>query len=261
MPRQALSQYERARDGLQEVRRLDPAWNRESVLRIERDCTREIEGLREFCALSDGRLAEALSRFTLQQAADPFSSRPFVEIGDFYFGERDYDNAMRQYDEALKRDPGDIAVQMNIARIHSRRGDLDKAKQIYQKIIAASPDLAVAHYNLGGIYFRLKKPTYALREYTRALEIQPDYPAAHNAIGVLCKQLRRYDEAVMHFKNAIALDPGYAAAYENLGLAYMAKNNYPTALNYLRKAVDLFGPESPEGRAIAAGIKRMRRYR
>lgn len=261
MSRQALSEYEGALDCIRQIRERDNRWNEDSVSALEQACAAGEESLRETRALRDLRVADALARFAMQQAADGASAKPHLELGDFYFGEREYADAMRQYEEVLRKEPGNISAQMNIARIHSRMGDYEAAEQLYCRIIAANPENPAAHYNLGSVYFRTKKPTYAMREYERALELRPDYPEAHNAIGILCKQLRRYDEAIAHFRTAIDLRPDYAAAYQNLGLAMMGKNNYPSAVSYLRRAIELFGPESPEGQAIAEGLKRMRRYR
>ncbi|MCX6357607.1 MAG: tetratricopeptide repeat protein [Candidatus Aureabacteria bacterium] len=261
MPRQALTEYEGALWCLERIKATDAGWNRDSMRTLERVIRREIDALNAELRLGDARAAEAISRFTTRRAADPSSPAPYAELGDFYFERGEYANAMRQYLEALDKDRGDVGVLINIARIHSRAGQLGKAKGLYQNIIIARPDLAVAHYNLGSIYFRQKKPTYALREYLRAVELQPTYPDAYNALGLVNKQLGHYDQAIVYFKTAIEQQPDHAAAYENLGLTFMANNNYPTAVNYLKKAIELFGPESPRGKAIADGMRHMHHYR
>lgn len=261
MLRQAVTEYRLALDYLEKARTASPSWNKDSMDTLMQSCRGELTALGEVVRLRDLRESEAIAGFVARRAADPTSGAPFANLGNFYFGEGEYARALTQYIESLTREPGNLEVQMNLARIYSRTGNLEKAKRAYGRIIAANPDLAVVHYNLGGIYFRQKKPTYAMREYTRALELQPDYADAYNALGVLNKQLRHYDQAIAYFQSAIAFAPDHAAAHENMGLTFMEKNNYPTAINYLQRAIELFGPESPRGIAIADGLKHMHRYR
>lgn len=259
MARQAFVTYEQAIGALDEIRRMDPLWNVASVRECRESCRAEMGQLAGRLKLRDLREGEAIERFIARRAAHPQSTAPYAELGDFYFNEHEYDNAMAQYREALLREPSNVPVQISMAQILSRTGDYEWARQIYAGILEANPDLAVVHYNLGGIYFMMQNPTGAYREYTRAIELDRDSPDTCNALGVVCKQLKRYDQAEAHLKNAIRIDPNYAPAYYNLGLVFTEKNNPSNALTYFQRAIDLFGPESPRGREIADIIRNRRR--
>lgn len=256
---QSFTKYRQALDTLDEIRKIDPFWNaatvRERALAV-RDKTARIQ---ERITRRNLRQSEALDRFLAARAADPRAAAPWAALGDFYFNEHEFEQALANYREALQREPSNVAVLVSLGQVYSRVGNFEQARRIYARLIDANPDLAVAHYNLGGIYFRMKKPTYALREYTRALELEPSSANTLNALGVVCKQLKHYDEAEMHLKEAIRVAPGYAPAYYNLGLVFMEKHNYANATTYLQRAIDLFGPESPRGRAIAELLRNRRR--
>lgn len=257
--RAALVAFEDALRTLEEIKGIDLFWNTGAVRERELATRDRIARLGEKVGMRDLRHGEALERFVAGRAADPHAAAPYAALGDFYFNEHEYEDALLQYREALLREPSNVGVLIGVAQVHSRRGDFEKARRIYARILEANPDLAVIHYNLGGIYFRMQRPTFALREYTRALELEPDSLHTLNALGVTCKQLKRYDQAEAHFKNAIRVDPGYAPAYYNLGLVFMEKHNYPNATTYLQRALDLFGPESPRGKAIAELLRSRRR--
>lgn len=259
LDRQALVAYEQARGALDEIGKMDPSWNAESVLAARERCRAGMERLSGELRRRDLREGAAIERFIASHTADPRSAAPYAALGDFYLNEHEYGNAMGQYREALLREPANVPVQIGMAQIFSRRGDFERARRIYAGIIEVNPDLAVVHYNLGGIYFRMQKPTFALREYMRALELEPESPHALNALGVVCKQLKRYDQAEHHLKEAIRIAPGYAPAYYNLGLVFTEKKNPSTALAYFQRAIDLFGPESPRGREIAELVHARRR--
>jgi tetratricopeptide (TPR) repeat protein len=259
--REAILRYERAMSYLERIKELQPDWNTGAVFQLVSKCKRATAELNKQIGLTDQRAAEAIARFEIQHTDNSYSAGPFIELGDFYFDEGEYDDSLTQYQEALIREPGNVTAQMNMGRLYSRIGNFDKAIEIYKALIETNPNLAIAHYNLAGVYFRNEKPTYAIREYKSALELDPFNPEIHNALGLVYKQLRQYDQAIIHFKNAININPYHPAANYNLGITFMAKNNYPTALNYLKRAREIFGKESPMGKAISSGIKRMHRYR
>ena len=257
----AMTKYESVIEHINDIRETKPYWSREPMLKIEITCKRAMKRVGEQLMAKDLRVAEAIAKFSKKHAADADSAGPYIELANFYFfSEGDYNNAMKQYQEALLKDRGNVEVQINIARIYSRIGDYESAKNLYGKILKARPGISIVHYNLGGIYFKENMPTYAVREYTRALELNPDSHEAHNALGLVYKQLGQYDRAVPHFKNAILLNPNFASAYYNLGLTFIAKNNFPTGITYLNRAIEIIGPESPMGREIASSLRRIRRY-
>lgn len=256
---QAFTKYRQALDALDEIRKIDPFWNADAVGERALAVRDKTERLKEKITRRGLRRGEAFDRFLAARAGDPLAAGPWADLGDFFFNEHDFEEAIAHYREALQREPSNPAVLVRMGQVYSRVGNLEQARRIYARLIEANPDLAVAHYNLGGIYFRMKKPTYAIREYTRALEIEPRSVHTLNALGVACKQLKHYDEAEMRLKQAIRIDPGYAPAYYNLGLVFMERHNYPNATSYLQRAIDLFGPDSPRGRTIAELLRSRRR--
>lgn len=258
---QALKSYEQALDTLAEIKKIDLFWNAAPIRERELVTRNKVERLKDTIRMRDLRQSEALERFIAAHAAAPMAAGPYADLGDFYFNEHEYQDAMVQYREAILREPSNVEVLIRMAQVFSRMGNFEKARQIYAQILDVNPDLAAVHYNLGGIYFRMQKPTFALREYTRALELEPGSVHTLNALGVTCKQLKHYDEAEGYFKKAIQVNPDYAPAYYNLGLVFMEKHNYPNATSYLQRAIDLFGPRSPRGRAIAELIRNRRRAR
>jgi len=51
-----------------------------------------------------------------------------VEVGDYYFGERNYDGSLLRYQDALEEKPGDLAIYVRLGRA------LEKLNQIPQAI-------------------------------------------------------------------------------------------------------------------------------
>lgn len=64
-------------------------------------------------------------------------------LGNFYFRNRDYTNAAREYEQALIYQPGDADIHFNAAVVYDDYiGHYDSAKAHYQKFLELRPDAA-----------------------------------------------------------------------------------------------------------------------
>src|ERR1700752_1231616 len=61
----------------------------------------------------------------------PISLTTGVEVGDFSFGERNYNGALMRYKNALEEKPGDIAIHVRLGRVHEKLGQLPLAIEAY----------------------------------------------------------------------------------------------------------------------------------
>jgi tetratricopeptide (TPR) repeat protein len=54
-----------------------------------------------------------------------------VEVGDYSFGQRNYNGALMRYQDALEEKPGDVAIHVRLGRVHERLGQLPLAIEAY----------------------------------------------------------------------------------------------------------------------------------
>ncbi len=95
--------------------------------------------------------------------------------------------AIEQYQLALKRDPGNPAMQYNLANLYLSTGRYDDAIAEYQSAI---PRLAprfrpAAHNNLGVTYIKSGQKELAVEEFKTALAEDPNFAPARRSLSAL----------------------------------------------------------------------------
>ena len=85
------------------------------------------------------------------------------------------DEAIEQYDAALKIDPGDTrSAERQAMLLLNRRKDLPGAEETLDALTKAKPNDAEVRRIRYGFYLRVKKPEKALQELNQALEMAPN---------------------------------------------------------------------------------------
>lgn len=121
--------------------------------------------------------------------------------------------------EQPKRIPAaaDLAVaEQHIGRgmAYAEQGHLDEAIREFQAALRIAPDDAGVHLNLGGAYGQQGRLDEAIREFQAALRINPNYAEAHYSLGMVYRQQGRLDEAIRELQ--IAAQLGFEPARELL---------------------------------------------
>lgn len=142
-----------------------------------------------------GENYKAIDDFTkameLDSSIDALCPRGSVR---FYIG--DYEGAIADCSEAIRRNPRDTAPYYNRARSYAAIGDYERALQDYTSIISLQDRPANAYLQRGMIYEYLGRSDQALEDYLKADQI---YKAtgnsyASNMVQQLIQRLKRQPE-------------------------------------------------------------------
>ncbi|MGE3684019.1 MAG: tetratricopeptide repeat protein [Bdellovibrionales bacterium] len=120
-----------------------------------------------FAALSflHARTFTSERTFWLQaEAVNPESAVPAYNLGAVADKARDHAESLRQYDRAVRLDPGHDRAWYNLGRIHLLNGNLGVGRECLEKAIRLNPRLTIAYVGLAKMYA-------SLRQHERALEI------------------------------------------------------------------------------------------
>jgi len=55
-----------------------------------------------------------------------------VEVGDYYFGEKNYSGARMRYNDALEEKPGDLAIHVRLGRVLEKLNQIPQALEHYE---------------------------------------------------------------------------------------------------------------------------------
>jgi tetratricopeptide (TPR) repeat protein len=148
-----------------------------------------------------------------------------------YHDKGDYDQAIADYDEAIRLDPSDAEVFNSRGVAHHHKGDYDQAIADYSEAIRLDPKNAMALRNRGLVYHDDKGDLdRAIRDFDQAIRINPKYETAFIARGSAYSDKGDYDRALRDINTAIRLDPKDAKPYYHRGRTYWAKGDFGRAV-------------------------------
>jgi Flp pilus assembly protein TadD len=146
------------------------------------------------------------------------------------------DDAIRQFELVLKKDPKFDLAYEGLGRAYFQNKDFLQAERNFQKAVGLNHKLWKSYNYLGNIYDNKKDYEKAILEYTSAISIQPGQGMLYNNLGVSCLLAGHNQEAVDAFGKAIAKNYRESRVFNNLGLAYANLGRYDEALEAFRRA-------------------------
>ena len=112
-------------------------------------------------------------------AADPANRNAWVALGNQYFDNNQFIDAIDAYDKALELQPNDPDVLVDQGVMFRRLGWFDKAIDNFTMASELNPRHVNALFNLGIIYrYDLQDFPKATEIWTKLLEMNPGSPAA-----------------------------------------------------------------------------------
>jgi lipoprotein NlpI len=112
---------------------------------------------------------------------------------------------------------------------HADHQDYDLAIADYGEALRRNPTRAVVYYDRAAAYRMKRDYDRAIADYDRAIALDPRYEEAFVNRGVAYAGKGDTDRAISEFTTALMLDSGDAAAYRNRGDAYVGKGDLALA--------------------------------
>jgi tetratricopeptide (TPR) repeat protein len=188
-------------------------------------------------------------------------------------GLKDYDGALRAFDEVLTRDPEYDEPYFDRAVAHKARGDIDAALRDLNRAIELSIAFTDAYYNRADIRLDLGEVDLAFDDLSMVLDIDPDYTEAllnrgalligagelgaaeadlshglslapenahlWSAMGLLRSELGAEEQALDCYARALALNPELVEVYANRAVLHYSADRAEEAVADLDRAIAL----------------------
>jgi tetratricopeptide (TPR) repeat protein len=183
------------------------------------------------------------------------STFSFLEVGNQYFKDGRYDDAIVQYELFLEKNPQAYQVQLNIADAYREKGDFAKAQELYNKVLELSAADQVlgkklagkAEAGIGDIYLKQNKLAEAQEYFKKSIESAPDDEVLAYNVGEIYFSNQSLDEARTYFELASRIKPEWPDPYLKLGYVYLNKPDNAAAIAMFEKFLTL----EPEGERAA----------
>lgn len=155
-----------------------------------------------------------------------------------YFNAGDYDNAIKYYNKAIKKDPKFVEAYDNVAVLYRKSNNLEKAIEYNKKSIAIYPQGPMAHQNLALIYSIQGNFEASLKEYKALAEINENDPESYFGMANIYMSQKKFDLALTNANKAVEIykitDSHHLAdGYMLTGYIYYYKKDDENAKKFL----------------------------
>jgi tetratricopeptide (TPR) repeat protein len=222
--------------------------------------------------LKEHKPAEALDLLLPMETKDPKTVGLEQRLGQAYFEERQFAQAIAHSQTALQQNPGDLEATQWLALSFFSSGNFREALPLLQKlgpqlpndspdspsllsvcyVMTQQPEKArkelaemfgvpqesgMAYLALAKLMVRQGMVEAAKPQIETALKLQPRLLMAHFLMGEIDLYQSKAQDAVVEFQKELSIDPTLWLVYWRLGDAYVRVGNYDEAEKVLKEAV------------------------
>jgi len=156
-----------------------------------------------------------------------------------------YEEAITQYQEALKQDPQSSYLYEALALLYYQRGYIQKAITHCQQAIKLDPQSSSPHRLLGNIYYSLflysednsQYAEKAVEEFKAALKLDKSDNEIYLSLGKLYLAQKNYQESSKALYEHLQANPQSEEARFYLAKNYLEQKDYPSAIENLKQAL------------------------
>jgi tetratricopeptide (TPR) repeat protein len=201
---------------------------------------------RAFLESGDAARAEEVLRRSV--ALDPQGTANVALLARVLAGQNQLERAGRDFEDALQRDPSNLAARIMAAVLTHARGNLPEAKRRYEEILTLEPRAALAANNLAAIFAdEGERMDRAQQLGEMASEQWPADAEIQDTLGWIYYRRQSYGLAIRQFQRSVTADPRNPTFHYHLGLAHSKNGETDRAREALERALRL-NPRLAEAR-------------
>ena len=208
--------------------------------------------VRQGSNLAEGipRLAAALEKYQPQQADY------YLALANALRDRAEWNRAAPLYEDALRREPRNLAALENLAVCLMSLGQRARAVDVLKRAFDQAPEDAASWQLLGTTYFEQGRTTEAIAAFQNALQRDPELPEAHNSLGAIWVRTRDWQRAEPALREALRLEPRYPEAYANLANLLASTNRFDEARYHFEAALRFKTSNAPVRYDYAVALAR-----
>ncbi|HEY7401957.1 MAG TPA: tetratricopeptide repeat protein [Candidatus Angelobacter sp.] len=171
------------------------------------------------------------------------ASHGYQDLIDAYRDQKQWNDATRVAQEAVKKLPDDKTLKLTLAQQLADTGKETESLQLAKSVLKGGPDDRDSYIMLSQIYMRLKKWKDAEDAIAQAekLAIRPEEKEYIRFLqGSIYERQKKFDLAEQAFRQVLQQDPNNSMTLNYLGYMLADRNiHLEEALTLIKKAIDL----------------------
>ncbi len=203
------------------------------------------------------RLQAALEKYPARDGEFDF------ELAEAYAANGQTEQAIRCYQEAVRRKPGFRPAWVGLGRILTKAGasNSQRALDAFRRALGLGPEDATILNDLGLVCLQQGRIAEAVQALQKAVAADPGDPQASNNLGSALQQTGDTAAAEQAYRNAIRTQPDFARAHLNLANLLATRGDFPQAEYHYQRALWLDPRSARAHQEYAASLAGAERFR
>ncbi|MBQ4493985.1 MAG: tetratricopeptide repeat protein [Elusimicrobiaceae bacterium] len=170
-----------------------------------------------------------------KQVSSPRQDKDFIE-GANAFNSGKYQEALRNWDNLIKKYPQEASAYYNRAITNARLNNTVAAEKDYRQAIKLNPNMTEALDGLSSVLVGQGKAEQAMPYIEQSLKINPENPGAYRMRAVANME-KNPNQALKDFGEALSYDREDAVSYFYRGILNAQNNNVQAGISDLQSAI------------------------
>ena len=187
---------------------------------------------------------QALKEYEAALKADPTAQSVKARLASIHFSLGDVPNALRYAEDVADGPSQDARILTHMAGILAGGGKGEKALSVLDRAIELDPESSEAYFSKGLLLLNLKRQAEAEQAMRAGLARSPDSAVGYYHLGRVLLEAGKADEAMASFEKAIAVNPAFEPAYLALASMYESRHDKDRAIGMLKKYLQSVNPRN-----------------
>jgi tetratricopeptide (TPR) repeat protein len=131
----------------------------------------------------------------------------YIELGDKFFSNKNYNVALYQYKKAQKQQPYNPVVMTRIAKCYILQNKYDDAEKVLQECSFVNPNYVTTYELLVKLFYEKGEYEKAMKYYEDVLQINPFNWEIHKIVAQMLTDLGKIKDAVKKYEIVLLLNP------------------------------------------------------
>ncbi len=167
-----------------------------------------------------GKPDEAIAAIRGIIASDPDITDAYFSIGNIYFQEQKYAEAIDFFQQVLGRKPDDSFAAINITLAYEGMGKYDDAERFLLDYMAKGVVDPQFYFMLGNMNYIQKRYDKAVPYFEKCISLNAESAGSHNMLAAIAIVRDDLVGAERHLDEALRLNPKLSSAHYNLAQVY-----------------------------------------
>jgi predicted TPR repeat methyltransferase len=178
---------------------------------------------------SQARMNDALLQYDAALKLDPASVITHYQLGVHFLRMQSFEWAKIQFKNVLALHAQHVDAKFHLGVCHLHLNDADEAALCFQEVIKLDPDYLEAWVNLGAIDLKKEQGQAAIEHFTHALTLNPEHEAARSNLAATFMHYARHENALTHYLILLDAAPNNLDYLYNAGVAEMTLGQLESA--------------------------------